>query len=91
MGYKQQGIWPLISQLKNLASNDIDAKLLNSRTKGIIPYLRTRLNLLNSPDPHRILRELLRQLHHVPAFPWPIRHRLTFHVGVNMNVANQTA
>ncbi|MQM12346.1 hypothetical protein Taro_045262, partial [Colocasia esculenta] len=48
-------------------------------TKGIIPYLKTHLNLLNPPDSHQTLRELLRRLHLTPAFPWLIRHHLTFH------------
>ncbi|MQL90438.1 hypothetical protein Taro_023021 [Colocasia esculenta] len=44
-----------------------------------VPYLRTRLNLPNSPGSHRTLRELLRQLHHATAFPRPIRQRHTSH------------
>ncbi|MQM06981.1 hypothetical protein Taro_039814, partial [Colocasia esculenta] len=46
---------------------------------GFVPYLRMHLNLLNSSDSHQTPRKLLRQLHHVPAFPYPIRHRLVFH------------
>ncbi|MQM12941.1 hypothetical protein Taro_045862 [Colocasia esculenta] len=89
MGCKRQGIWSLISQLKNLATIDVDAKIFSHQlhrnpglipqTKGIVPYLNTNINLLNSHDPHQTLRELLQKLHHVPAFPWPIRHHLTFH------------
>ncbi|MQM05822.1 hypothetical protein Taro_038637 [Colocasia esculenta] len=47
--------------------------------KGIVPYLKTHLNLLNPPDSYQTLRELLRRLHLAPAFPCPIRHHLTFH------------
>ncbi|MQM11696.1 hypothetical protein Taro_044605 [Colocasia esculenta] len=46
---------------------------------GFVPYLRTRLNLPNSPGSHRILRKLLRQLHHATAFPRPIWQRHTSH------------
>ncbi|MQM11942.1 hypothetical protein Taro_044852, partial [Colocasia esculenta] len=46
---------------------------------GFVPYLRTRLNLPNSPGSHRTLRELPRQLHHATAFPRPIRKRHTSH------------
>ncbi|MQL76130.1 hypothetical protein Taro_008516 [Colocasia esculenta] len=79
MGYKRQGIWPSSSQLKNLASNDVDAKLFDSRITRVIPYLSTRLNLPNSPGSHRTLRELPQQLHHATAFPRPIRKCHTSH------------
>ncbi|MQL80708.1 hypothetical protein Taro_013159 [Colocasia esculenta] len=46
---------------------------------GFIPYLRTCLNLLNSPGSHRTLRELPRQLHHATAFPRAIRQCYTSH------------
>ncbi|MQM18198.1 hypothetical protein Taro_051186, partial [Colocasia esculenta] len=92
-----QDHWPSNFQLKNLASIDIDAKLLGyqlpqkprpipqmhyhnqKELKGIVPYLKMHLNLLNPPDSYQTLRELLRRLHLAPAIPCLIRHHLTFH------------
>ncbi|MQL79323.1 hypothetical protein Taro_011763 [Colocasia esculenta] len=45
----------------------------------VIPYLSTRLNLLNPPGSHRTLRELPRQLHYTTAFPRTIQQRHTSH------------
>ncbi|MQL91723.1 hypothetical protein Taro_024329 [Colocasia esculenta] len=59
MRYKRQGIWPLISQLKNLASIDVDGKIFGyqlHRNPELIPQLHNWNYTAGGTDPAPLRR-----------------------------------